>query len=87
MSNLMKIHSINIISSSMYNLPKNEDCTICKCNLNAPSLYNQDKGIESVVAIGVCGHSFHYECIMPWINMHKYCGFPGCCVLWLSKPV
>jgi len=76
----IKIKSINLFSSWVYNLPKNTDCTICRCNLNLPSLYNQEKGIDSFVVSGTCNHSFHYECIKPWVEKNHYC--PICFSEW-----
>lgn len=74
------INSINMFSSWTFNLPKNHECTICRCSLNGPSLYNQDKGMDSYVVSGVCQHSFHYECIKPWVDKNKYC--PLCSQVW-----
>lgn len=83
----IKIKSINLFSSWVYNLPKNTDCTICRCNLNLSSLYNQEKGIDSYVVSGACNHSFHYECIKPWVEKNHYC--PICFSEWQfnTKPV
>ena len=63
-----KIKEINLSSTWVYNVPKNSDCTICRCNLNTPSLYNFEKGMDSYVVSGKCLHSFHQECIKPWIE-------------------
>ena len=76
----IKIKSINLFSSWVYNLPKNTDCTICRCNLNLSSLYHQEKGIDSYVVSGACNHSFHYECIKPWVEKNHYC--PICFSEW-----
>lgn len=73
MSSLFSIKSIDMVNSWTYNLPKNTECTICRTSLNCPSLYNQDKGLDSFVVSGVCGHSYHYECIKPWVEKNKYC--------------
>ena len=83
----IKIKSINLFSSWVYNLPKNTDCTICRCNLNLSSLYHQEKGIDSYVVSGACNHSFHYECIKPWVEKNHYC--PICFSEWQFnvKPV
>ena len=67
------IKEINLLSSSIHNLPANNDCTICRCNLNIPSLYNQEKYKKSDIIIGKCQHSFHSECIHPWLNINKHC--------------
>lgn len=80
MSSPFEIRSINVFSSWVYNLPKNHDCTICRCNLNIPSLYNQEKGVESYIVTGTCQHSFHYECIKPWVDKNKHC--PLCAQPW-----
>ena len=69
------IKQINMFSGWVYNLPKNNECTICRCNLNTPSLYNQEKNIDSYVVSGVCLHSFHDECIKPWVNKNKVLTF------------
>jgi anaphase-promoting complex subunit 11 len=75
------IKNINIIGTYGYNLPNNTDCTICRCSLNDPSLYNNEKGIDSNVVIGVCGHSFHQECIVPWLSaQNQHC--PICSQTW-----
>lgn len=82
-----QINSIKILSSWGYNFPTNTDCTICRCNLNTNSIYHQDKGLDSQVVEGVCGHSFHYECIGPWVDKNKHC--PICSAEWFykSKPI
>ena len=75
-----KIKEINMSSTWVYNIPKNNDCTICRCNLNTPSLYNQEKGIDSYVVSGQCLHSFHQECIKPWVDKNNHC--PICSCVW-----
>ena len=80
MSSPFEIKSMNVFSSWIFNLPKNHDCTICRCNLNIPSLYNQEKGVESYIVTGTCQHSFHYECIKPWVDKNKHC--PLCAQPW-----
>jgi len=86
MSTKFQVNSIKMLSSWGYNLSSNTDCTICRCSLNTNSLYNQDKGIDSYVVEGTCGHSFHYECIKPWVEKNKHC--PICSAPWVyrSKP-
>lgn len=81
--NRFKVKECRILSSWGFNLPTNSECTICRCNLNESSLYNQDKGIDSVVITGTCGHSFHQECIKPWIQKNKHC--PICSSVWAYK--
>lgn len=86
MSNKFIVENIRILSSWGFNLPSNIDCTICRCNLNTNSLYYQDKGLDSYVVDGTCGHSFHFECIKPWVEKNKTC--PICSAVWSyrSKP-
>jgi hypothetical protein len=85
MTSLFKITSVNLFSSWVFNLPSNEDCTICRCSLNGPSLYNQEKGIDSYVVTGICTHAFHYECIKPWTDKNKHC--PICANVWQYQQV
>ena len=80
MSNKFVVNNIRILSSWGYNLSSNTDCTICRCSLNTNSLYHQDKGLDSYVVEGICGHSFHYECIKPWVEKNKHC--PICSANW-----
>lgn len=80
MSSKFVVKDIRILSSWGYNLSSNTDCTICRNNLNTNSLYYQDKGLDSYVVQGTCGHSFHYECIKPWVEKNKHC--PICSAEW-----
>jgi RING-box protein 1 len=80
MESKFKIKSIRALNSWCYNLPKNTDCTICRCNLNCESLYANEKNINSIVTTGICGHSFHDECIKPWIKNQPNC--PICLEKW-----
>ena len=79
------IESINIISNWGYNLKTNTDCTICRCSLDTASLYNQDKGIDSKIITGICGHTFHEECINPWIHKNTNC--PICSLKWVTSKI
>jgi hypothetical protein len=85
MENKFTINNIRILSSWNYNLSTNVDCTICRCNLNVNSLYNQEKGLDSEVIQGTCGHAFHSECIIPWIVKNKHC--PICSSIWSKAHV
>jgi RING-box protein 1 len=76
------IKDIRLITTWYYNLLSNTDCTICRCSLNSNSLYNQDKGIDSQIIQGLCGHTFHEECILPWLIKNKHC--PICSSLWIE---
>ena len=73
MEPFIKINNMNIISSWSYVSDKNMDCTICSQSINNNSVYAVEKGFESKVSSGKCGHIFHYECITPWLNTNKRC--------------
>lgn len=75
-----KIVNVNLLSTWCYNLKNNVDCTICRNNLNADSIYAQESRIESCVITGICGHSFHQECITPWVKSNPHC--PICSSKW-----
>ena len=75
-----KIINIKLLNTHIYNLSLNTDCTICRCNLNSESIYAQEKCIDSYVVSGLCGHSFHYECINPWVSSQPNC--PLCSAKW-----
>ena len=83
MSSPFTIKDINMFSSWTYNLPKNNECTICRCSLNVPSLYNQEKCCDSYVVTGKCQHSYHYECIKPWVDKNNHC--PICAQPWMYQ--
>jgi len=83
MSSPFMIKNINMFSSWVYNLPKNTDCTICRCSLNIPSLYNQEKCCDSYVVTGTCQHSYHYDCIKHWVDKNNYC--PICAQPWIYQ--
>jgi len=77
---IFEITGIKLVGSYIFDLPKNEECTICRTSLHAASIYNQEKGLDSYVVSGVCGHSYHNECIKSWIEKNNYC--PICFVKW-----
>lgn len=83
MSSKFHVNSIKIFSSWGFNLPSNIDCTICQYSLNTNSLYYQDEGKDSIVSQGTCGHSFHNECIKPWVDKNKHC--PICSAIWVYR--
>lgn len=85
MTSPFEVISASFFTSSVYNLHQAQEfCTICHSNLNAPSLYNQDKNIDSIITTGICEHSFHSECINIWINKNKKC--PTCSQKWEYSP-
>lgn len=79
------INKMDCVTSWSYMLPMNKDCTICRENLNKDSLQFQEKGLTSCVITGYCGHSFHNECIDPWIKTNKKC--PICAIQWQTKEI
>lgn len=74
------INTAKLFSIEVLNL-NNSDCTICRCNLNTNSIYHQEKGLPSKISTGLCGHSYHEECISGWLNTNnKHC--PICSKKW-----
>ena len=59
-----------------------KDCTICRQLLNNSSIYQKEKGmLENDLLTNSCGHTFHRECITPWLQNNKHC--PNCSALWV----
>ena len=83
MNSKFKIISMKLINSSFFDLEKNTDCTICRFNLNENSIHSTNKISDSIIATGACGHSFHKECITPWLIDNKHC--PLCSYNWISS--
>mgnify|MGYP006105761839 CR=1 FL=1 len=83
MESKFKINSVRLLSTWCYNLKTNTDCTICRTSLNANSIYAQEKGADSYVVSGMCGHSFHHECIDPWAKTSQHC--PICSSKWVYQ--
>ena len=83
MASPFTIKKINMFSSWVHNLPTNTDCTICRCNLNTPSLYSTEKKTQTEIITGKCQHSYHYECITPWVKNNNYC--PICMQVWIAE--
>ena len=71
--NKFQINKIKLFSTWCFNLENNTDCTICRRSLNENSIYVLESGGDSYVVSGMCGHSFHYECIQPWIKNNHHC--------------
>lgn len=90
MTSKFRIDSINILSSWGYNLQFNTECTICRNNLNEDSIYNieANKSLNYLhlkttsINNGICGHSFHNECINRWTSKNNNC--PICSKSWRS---
>ena len=81
-SNKFEVKDMKLVFSESLILSSNVDCTICHCNLNSNSIYNQEKGIGSEVSSGTCSHSFHSECINMWLKYNNDCAI--CRALWIK---
>ena len=81
---IFKINSVKTICVLSYN-SVNTDCTICRCNLNSNSIFAKDGYNNSTIGVGMCGHSFHFECITPWDKKNGHC--PICSKKWQLKRV
>ena len=73
------IENCTIISQNLLNL-KNH-CTICRSNINHP--YENNKMTDHQIITGICQHSFHKKCLIPWIINNPIC--PICCKEWLPQ--
>lgn len=82
MKTKFNILSMKLVNTSLHNLDKNTDCTICRCNLNENSIYS-NKSNNSIITTGMCGHSFHNECMEPWLQNQQNC--PICSSKWIQK--
>ena len=78
-----EVKSLKCVATWNFNLEKNKVCTICRQSLNKNSLTYQEKGIDSMVIPGLCGHCFHSECIEPWAKKNGKC--PICFKKWTPK--
>ena len=61
---------------------KNNDCTICRQSLDEDSIFAKDDNyISELTTSDICGHTFHKECIQPWLNKYNKC--PICTEKWI----
>jgi RING-box protein 1 len=73
---LIKINKMTLITSWSHIVEKNTTCTICRQSLNSDSLYvieRYNMETRSTLTRGMCGHTYHTECINPWLKTHKTC--------------
>jgi RING-H2 zinc finger domain len=77
-----QIKKVKLLNSWCYNLESNKDCPICRVDLNLNSIY-QESNKDSIVIPGMCGHSFHCECITSWIKQNHHC--PICFTKWIPR--
>lgn len=69
-----EINNVNLITSWTFKLDKNQDCTICRQSLNSYSIYAKDMNLSEIkLYTGICGHTFHEECIRPWLQTQNKC--------------
>ena len=80
-----EIIKTEMICSWSYNLKKNNDCPICYNNLSASSVPCLQKGTDSSLRMGMCGHTFHSDCIGPWLRNNNRC--PICSCNWEDQRV
>ena len=60
---------------------KNCDCTICRQPLDEDSIYaKEDNYVSELLTSKCCGHTFHKECIEPWLQKYNKC--PICAEKW-----
>lgn len=62
----IEIDSLNIVGVYTLKAGKSTDdeCSLCRHNLLAPSLNDLQKGnLKVTVSVGMCGHAFHKSCI------------------------
>ena len=75
-----QVISSKVFCSRVYN-HKNCDCTICRQPLNEDSIYAKEENyISELVSSKFCGHTFHSECIKPWLTKYNKC--PICAEKW-----
>lgn len=77
-----KIKSYTIFSTDTPSPYHNNDCcTICRESLEDDSIYAKEGNfISSLKRNNLCGHTFHTECVNPWLNKYHKC--PICAKKW-----
>jgi RING-box protein 1 len=71
-TSITNINEYTVFYTKKYDF-KNDDCTICRQPLSCDSIYAKEKGTFSTLSTGHCGHTFHEECITPWLKIKKNC--------------
>jgi E3 ubiquitin-protein ligase RBX1 len=71
---LFEINNVKLVTSWSHVLTCNTDCTICRKSLNTYSIFAKDMKLEEInIITGCCGHSFHKECLEPWLKTQNKC--------------
>ena len=84
MSKKFEVLSAKLICTWNYKL-QNTDCAICYASISSSSVPDLQKGKESTIVVGKCGHSFHNGCLGPWLKSNPRC--PLCSCQWEEKPI
>ena len=77
MSKKFEVLSAKLISSWNYKL-QNSDCAICYASISSSSVHDLQRGKESSIVVGKCGHSFHNGCLGPWLKSNPRCPLCSC---------
>jgi len=74
--------SLNIVGSWIYSNVSNENCTLCKQHILAPSSTRLHNGFSTMIHVGKCTHCFHEECISHHLKKKNVSTCPICHTPW-----
>ena len=69
-----------------WKLPYGNSCAICRNSVMELSAKTNDRTVCAPV-VGVCGHTFHKDCITSWINTRHNTKCPVCKQNWQIKKI
>ena len=69
-----------------WKLPYGNSCAICRNSVMELSAKTNDRTVCAPV-VGVCGHTFHKDCITSWINTRNNNKCPVCKQNWQIKKI
>ena len=69
-----------------WKLPYGNCCAICRNSVMELSAKTNDRTVCAPV-VGVCGHTFHKDCITSWVNTKKINECPICKQYWQIKKI